>query len=856
MVGRSGALLAAVIIGLGATLAGAIAWTIGGPGMTAFEWSAYDHWLRARTPPPANPALVLIVRDPGSEARFGNGAWDRSALARVVGNLASAGATTIGVDIALGQSGAPNRGGAAGDALLGEATAMAGTVVYPLAPDTATGALPALAQSAKAIGHTRAAPDADGILRRAPLFVRVGDRQVPSFGLALGAVFRGVTPEQIAMERGLPSLALVPFAGAGLPAGVKVVPFSEVWAAIESRQADALESLVADRLVLVLAEPAPAHHVTPVGAMSDVGVQLHVLNALLTGRTVREAPRAWALLAILAAATLAAWAWLRLRWWHALGGVAALVAVGAAVATLALTRAGLVSPVGPPLVALVVASTAALTWNHFAAARRFRRLEGENARVRDALVRHESTVETLEEDLEAARAAVARSTGAERDLVRVAEALRRQVAEARTQEEETRRRLAELEHQLRDLRPAERMATTGDERLYAECEALGILTRDPSVLALFGDLKKAARSSLPILLLGEPGTGKELFAKAAHRLSPRASQAFVAVNVGAIPADLFESEMFGHVRGSFTGAVADRKGHFAEADRGTVFLDEIGDLRPDHQVKLLRVLQEKSFYRVGTSRPTTVDVRVVAASNRELERGAAEGWFREDLYFRLKGLVLRLPPLRERPGDIPLLAVRLFGDIAAELGRDELTLSGEALAALRAHDWPGNVRELQNALRQAATLADGPVVTASDLRLGSRARTAVPAAIPHRSADATGDAAVLASLRQHRFDMQATGRALGWDRSTVTQRLKGLGFRALVEAEGDRTQAALTLAGDPALARAVEVKLREYHDHLLRSVEAFDSADAAIASCRRRFKNLPERHFRFLESLVRQRFAS
>jgi DNA-binding NtrC family response regulator len=541
-----------------------------------------------------------------------------------------------------------------------------------------------------------------------------------------------------------------------------------------------------------------------------------------------------------------------MRWWQALAGALVLVGAQAATVLLALGTAHRVLPIGPPLVALALASVAALTWNSLGSARRFRQLESENTRVRDALVRHESVVEALEEDLEAARMAVARSTGAERDLVRATDALRAQLGEARAQEEATRRHLAELERQLRDLRPAERPAS-GD--IAPECEALGIVTRDPAVVALFGDLKKAAGASLPILLLGEPGTGKELFARAAHRLSPRASQPFVPVNVGAIPADLFESEMFGHVRGSFTGAVADRRGHFAEAHGGTLFLDEIGDLRPEHQVKLLRVLQEKTFYRVGTSRPTIVDVRVVAASNRDLERGVTEGWFREDLYFRLEGLVLRLPPLRERAGDIPLIAARLFRDIAAELGRPGLTLSEEAVAALAAHDWPGNVRELQNVLRQAATLADGSVVRGADLRLGRQPRPSTPASRPAVALDSTGDDAVLASLRQHQFDMQATGRTLGWDRSTVTQRLKGLGFRALVEAGGDRARAALTLAGDPALARTVEVKLREYHEHLLRSVEGFDSADAAVAACRRRFKNLPERHFRFLETLVRERFA-
>jgi hypothetical protein len=179
--------------------------------------------------------------------------------------------------------------------------------------------------------------------------------------------------------------------------------------------------------------------------------------------------------------------------------------------------------------------------------------------------------------------------------------------------------------------------------------------------------------------------------------------------------------------------------------------------------------------------------------------------------------------------------------------RPGLALSEAAVAALERHDWPGNVRELQNCLRQAAALAERDVLGPDDLRLAGPDRGPV-------AERRDSDAAVLATLRRHRFDMQATARALGWDRSTVTQRLKGLAFRALVEADGDAGRAASSLAGDAAIARTVEVKLREYHEHLLRTVEPFDSADAAVAACRRRFKNLPERHFRSLESLVRRSF--
>ena len=816
----------AAVIGLAATaLAGGVA-LFDGAAVTAFEWSFYQ-WLPAKQPSGLPP--IVVVRDAASEARLGPGVWDRAVLARVVTSLSQAGAAVIGLEASLEQPSAPGRGGAGSDVLLSQAIAHAENVVLGITLDPAgTASIPGTTQRTN-VGHTVAVADLDGVVRRVPLFVRVGERRVPAYGLALAAALLKTDTARIPVDRH--GQVLVPSQGSRIPR-VEVVNFADIWSPIDERQSDTLRSLVADRAVLVLAEPK--------AGMYRTIVQASLFDRIRAGIWLRETPATVTVLGSFLLAALAAWLWLTIRWWKAAIAGAVLTLGYIVSVALAASMIGLLLPVAIPLLATAVASASALVWTQLGSAYRVRHLEGEVTAIREGLVRQESAVEALEEDLEAARAAVARSSGGE-------VALRAQLADARAQEERTRARLEELEQRVRAASAAEvgdaRLGDAELERLQREAERLGIVTRDPAMLALFHDLEKAARSALPILLAGEPGTGKELFARAAHRLSTRAEAPFVAVNMGAIPAELFESEMFGHVRGSFTGAVADRKGLFEQANRGTIFLDEVGELRAEHQSKLLRVLQDKSFYRVGGTRPTTVDVRIVAASNRDLERGSAEGWFREDLYFRLKGLVLRLPPLRERPRDVSLLAARFVREAAAEVGRPPLPLSEAALAALERNDWPGNARELQNCLRQALALADGAALTVADLRL--------PAREPSHD-DSGGDEAVLTSLREHGFDMQATARALGWDRSTVTQRLKGLGFRALVDAQGDRGKAALALAGDPALGRTVELKLREYSDHLLRVIEGFGSPDEAVAACRKRFKNLPERHFRSLELLVRQ----
>lgn len=247
-----------------------------------------------------------------------------------------------------------------------------------------------------------------------------------------------------------------------------------------------------------------------------------------------------------------------------------------------------------------------------------------------------------------------------------------------------------------------------------EISASGIIGRTPQMVELYKEIARVAPSRSTVLIIGESGTGKELIARSIHQHSPRAQRRFVAVNCGALTETLLESELFGHVKGSFTGAVADRKGYFEEASGGTLFLDEISETTAALQVKLLRVLQEGEIKRVGDTRSTEVDVRVIAATNRDLEAEVKAGRFREDLFYRLSVVTMRVPPLRERKEDIPLLA-RHFLQRACAASMREAGLSSEASAVLAEYSWPGNVRELENTLESAVLHSRGALIITEDL---------------------------------------------------------------------------------------------------------------------------------------------
>ncbi|HTV85240.1 MAG TPA: sigma-54 dependent transcriptional regulator [Dyella sp.] len=301
----------------------------------------------------------------------------------------------------------------------------------------------------------------------------------------------------------------------------------------------------------------------------------------------------------------------------------------------------------------------------------------------------------------------------------------------------------------------------------AHADVPGITGSSAAMMAVVASLRKYAPVDLPVLVTGETGTGKEIAARALHKLSPRRDHPFAAINCGALPANLVQSELFGHERGSFTGANARRIGHFEAAAGGTVFLDEVGDLPPDAQISLLRLLQEGTLERVGSTQSIKLDVRVLAATHVDLEKAVAQGRFREDLYYRLNVLRLRMPALREREDDVLQLA-QLFLDVfRKQHDCNARTFSALARKALRDFAWPGNVRELLNRVQRAAVVAEGAQISVADLDL----QDAVNARTGYSSLGLTRTSAerdaVVACLRETRFNISECARRLKVSRVTI-----------------------------------------------------------------------------------------
>jgi len=341
---------------------------------------------------------------------------------------------------------------------------------------------------------------------------------------------------------------------------------------------------------------------------------------------------------------------------------------------------------------------------------------------------------------------------------------------------------------------ASRQKARSRESVIQESE-VGIIGKAPSMQEVFRAIGRLSRSNISVLITGESGTGKELVARALHQHSPRAAGPFIALNMAAIPRDLMEAELFGHEKGAFTGAQARRVGRFEQAEGGTLFLDEIGDMPADAQTRLLRVLSDGQFYRVGGGATVKADVRILAATHQDLEALVEQGRFREDLYHRLNVIRIDIPPLRERAEDIPQLMEFFLKKVAAELGTETKEIRPDALKVLEAFSWPGNVRQLENVARWLTVMASGREIHARDLPPEIRGATASEGEggspvdwrdalkrwVQERyAAGVTGlhreleDELIRAALAATGGHKQEAAKLLGWGRNTLTRKLKDL----------------------------------------------------------------------------------
>ena len=314
------------------------------------------------------------------------------------------------------------------------------------------------------------------------------------------------------------------------------------------------------------------------------------------------------------------------------------------------------------------------------------------------------------------------------------------------------------------------------QALKREYRFRDLLSKSPAMQSVFELARTAARSSSTILILGESGSGKEVLARAIHQESPRVEKPFVAVSCAALTETLLESELFGHEKGAFTGAIARRKGKFEAAHEGTLFLDEVGDIGTKLQLDLLRVLETRRFHRIGGNENIDVDVRIIAATNRDLQKAVHENRFREDLFYRLNVIPITIPPLRERREDIPLLVEHFIERLAVEMKKRIDGISAEAMTAMMEHDWPGNVREIRNILERGAVVSSGPVIQLADLGLPTRSEAA-PRPGTLASLEEVERRHVSAVLAHTGGNVSQSARILGIDRVTLYNKMKKWGLR-------------------------------------------------------------------------------
>lgn len=859
----------------------------------------------ARGDLPIDPRIVLIDIDDESIQRVGRWPWERSHHAEMIRILSQSGAAVIGYDILFSQPTLAKEDGA-----LEEAIREAGNVYLPTGFELRDGQddtsflrvgreaapLPALREAAAGIGHISSNRDGDGTIRRIPLFVDADGKPFPAFSLVILAGFSNVPPDRIlllpekeATLSAAPSAKGESFGEIRIPVdrqGMMMVNYAGRWVdtfdhyrfvdiidagRTEEGRADLKKIL--DGKICLVSNAATGYDLKPVPIEADYpggGIHANALNTLLTGRHLRNISPFSAFGLTLFFSLLTAGLTIRGGWAGLLIGLGAVVLY--LPASVYLFNQGWIFPVLPPVLTVAFTSLSALLYQNrlsrsqVAALEKEKRALGESLQeVIRALHRTESRMEEIQGERSHLLQEIQGLQGEDEEKLKRIERLRSELQQAERDKADLIAQKESMEEKLANIRIApEEKSTRYDrhsEALIEEFERHGMVTRDAKMLPILVKIKEAAKSKKPVLIQGETGTGKELVARAVHTMSPRAKGPFLTVNIPALPEGLIESELFGYAKGAFNEARSNKEGKFQAANGGTLFLDEIGEMRLDLQTRLLRVLETGEVDRLGKPSPERVDVRIVAATNRNLSEEVERGRFRSDLFYRLNVLGIDLPPLRERAEDVEILARSLLSQCAKEEGRKIRGFSESALAQIRSYSWPGNVRELRNIIVRAIHQAKGELIKEEDLGLKMESAVArrekdsrLEISEQIEAGEPLSDPVFLTLLGKNRFEIGKTAEQLGIGRGAVGSRFKGICLKALDHHGGDFAKAAYEIAGDGNDCRTVEARLREYYANLLDVIKQYPRPEEATQECRRRYKNIPQKYLRSMENLVKRHF--
>jgi len=673
------------------------------------------------------------------------------------------------------------------------------------------------------------------VVRKAPLVAAYNDVLMLSFGAELARLYlssphrKKMAGDTVAMNQyAFPidrqgQLRLNHFGGLDDAAAMSFVEVLKIF----ERVPDSLD--FKDKIVLVAAafSGAPTLKATPLSnALPGALIHATVAENLIHRNFLRELPKPWRLI-LVALMAMAAWVVAQLNpTGLKIAGVLGIILIYSAIAQIAFNQANLVLPLFYPAMAYLITLGYAGVIH-----RRGLQLVDDSIKqlLQERIAAKESELEIAQSNLAEVQSLFQRQTAASEQI--------RQMAGERQ------KKIFDLEKELRDLRthiiPQEKSASPQFSEI--------IHAPGGEIAQVLATVEKVGAENIAVLILGETGTGKEMIARAIHQAGKRKNAPFVAVNCGALPETLLESELFGHEKGSFTGAQARRRGRFELADKGTIFLDEISETTPAFQARLLRVLQEGAFERLGGEETIKVDVRLIAASNKNLPEEVEKSRFRADLFYRLNGFPITLPPLRERREDVPLLAIHFL----KKHGRDSaVSFSDQAMEMLENFHWPGNVRELENAVRRAAILAQSEgrqLIQVGDLpkeiaeKESPRQATAVYQPLEEQILE------MLRALKFSRSAITQTAKALGnRDRGTITEYFRGICFEHLVNADFDMEKAARTIAAtsDEEAVGKVRSKIDEY----LKNLQVPDANEAF-------FKGLPKKYHLSLQQII-QHFST